>query len=115
MWIIYFFNGEIAGQSTYLGKTAFTAGDIADVSQATLASGTKEGATHCRISLRYASGNANVDPEVFLSNITIIQEREGEVYSEWTNTGLTYNQPSDYEDRVAALEAALEGIVNGKY
>lgn len=105
--------------SAYIGKTTFKSGNVDDVLNDTAASGTIEGAKYCRISLRDKTDtNADISgrTDEFMANIIISQDRDEttEVYK-WKSTGLSYNQPADYEDRVAALEKAMEGIENGTY
>ena len=60
-FIVYFHNSAECLESTLLGKTAFNiSGNIADITTLSMASGTTNGATHCRISLR-DSTNSSAD------------------------------------------------------
>lgn len=113
-YIVYYYTSD--SDSDYIGKTSFKSGVIADVTQDTVTSGTKSGATHCRISLRDVTDtNANLSDRVneFISNVSVVKKNA--TGKEWCNTGFTYNQPSDVEDRVVALEKALEDIAYGEY
>lgn len=116
-YIVYYYTERTI--DSYIGKTTFRTGNIDDVLNDTAASGTLSGAKYCRISLR-DSTSTTVDLsgriEEFATNVIISQTSEtaGESYF-WQNTGYTYNQPVDYEDRIVALERALEGVENGTY
>jgi hypothetical protein len=113
-YFVYYYTGET--EDTFIGKTAWKSGNIDDVSIDVVASGTNEGAKYCRISLR-DSTNTSVDLRnrivEFAENIKIMQKSA--TGKAWVNTGLAYNQPADYEDRIVALEKALGGIVYGTY
>ena len=116
-YITYYYTDNDA--NTHIGKTAFKSGNVDDVLNDTTASGTVEGAKYCRISLRDKTDmNADISgrTDEFMANIIISQARDEmtEVY-EWKSMGLSYNQPADYENRIAALERAMEGIENGTY
>lgn len=112
-YFVYYYTDNTV--ESFIGKTTWKNGDIDDVSNDVVASGTKDGATYCRISLR-ASDNASVDLSgriaEFMSRISITQ---GSTAKKWADTGYRYNQPANYEDRIVALEKALEGIENGTY
>lgn len=116
IYFIYFYSGNT--ESTYIGKTAWKSGNIDDVLKDVIASGTVSGAKYCRISLR--DGNTNNTTSLdgrmdeFMTNIIVTKTSDAEVL-EWRNTGFTYNQPADYEDRIVALENALEGIEYGSF
>ena len=108
-YFIYLFDST----STYIGKTSWVNGNLDDVLNATVASGTKSGAKYCRISLRDNSNwQANLTGRIeeFVTNITIT--KDGGTTFSWVNTGLAYNQPTDYEDRVIQFENELEEIKN---
>lgn len=116
-YIVYFYTSN--NTSDYIGKTSFKTANIDDVLSDTIASGTKSGATYCRISLR-DSTNTTIDIsgriDEFMANVIISQASDttAETYA-WKSTGLSYNQPADYEDRIVALENALGVIENGTY
>lgn len=115
-YIVYYFSGNSSTADTYLGKTSFKSGSIDDVTADAIASGTASGATHCRISLRDGTNtSANIGGRVdeFMANVTVTQVSKAG--SEFQNTGRSYNQPADYEDRIIALENALEGLEYGTY
>lgn len=113
-YFVYYYTDNT--EDTYVGKTAWKAGSIDDVLTDTIASGTKDGAKYCRISLRdnrntTASLNGRMDE--FMQNIIVMQKSCA--VTAWNNTGHSYNQPANYEDRIVALERALEGIENGSF
>lgn len=113
-YIVYYFSGNSSTEDTYLGKTSFKSGSIDDVTADAIASGTVSGATHCRISLRDGTNtSANIGGRVdeFMANVTVTQTSKAG--SEFQNTGRSYNQPADYEDRIIALEKTLEEMENG--
>lgn len=113
-YFVYYYTDN--DESSFIGKTAWKSGNIDDVSTDVVVSGTNEGAKYCRISLR-DSTNTSVDLRnriaEFAENIKIMQKSATD--KAWVNTGLAYNQPADYEDRIVALEKALGGIVYGTY
>lgn len=114
-YFIYYYTDN--AESTYIGKTSWKSGNIDDVLTATIASGTMSGAKYCRISLRdgtATSENLNGRMDEFLQNVIVTQASNTEVYA-FRNTGYSYNQPADYEDRIVALESALEGIEYGSF
>jgi hypothetical protein len=49
-----------------------------------------------------------------LQKVTITHKTQG-TFTGFVNTGLSYNQPVDYEERIVALEKALEGIEYGSF
>ena len=113
-YFVYYYTDE--KESGYIGKTSWKSGNIDDVSKDVIGSGTSGGAKYCRISLRDKNSTTSLIGRIdeFLSHITIAQDRSSaEPVYKWVNTGLFYNQPADYEDRIIALEKAWEGIENG--
>lgn len=93
-YFIYFYTDN--DTSTFIGKTTWVSGDIADVLTATMGSGTSSGAKYCRISLRDGTNSAaNLTGRIgeFMSNITIKQGIDSQ--SAWTNTGHLYVQPAE--------------------
>jgi hypothetical protein len=113
-YFVYYFTGET--EDTFIGKTSWKSGNIDDVSTDVVGSGTSSGAKYCRISLRDSTNTSeNLKNRIaeFMENITVTQVSA--TGNAWGNTGLAYNQPADYEDRIIALEKALEGIEYGTY
>ena len=103
-YIVYYFSSNSDGD--YLGKTSFKTGSIDNVLNDTITSGTVNGATHCRVSLRDStntSANLSTRLNEFVTNITVNQTVPTEAYA-WVNTGFLYNQPADYENRIVSLE-----------
>lgn len=111
-YFVYYYTDN--DERTFIGKTDWKSGSIDDISTDVVASGTKDGAKYCRISLR-DSTDTSADLQnrfaEFMENITITQESA--TGKAWVNTGLAYNQPADYEDRIIALEKALGDIMYG--
>lgn len=105
-WLVHFFkNGQ------WIGKTSMVSTNSADV---TALYATPSDVTHVRILLGYTNDGKVTDLADLVGKFTITQAGQG-LISEWTNTGLAYNQPAGYEDRIVALEKALGGIVYGTY
>lgn len=117
-YMVYFYNSDTPSENSIVGKTTWITGTVADVTTVNLASGSIDGATHCRFNFRdtasagaldltdYFDDFVNAEPIVITSNVKT---------KRWANTGLAYNQPADYEDRIAALESKLEGLEYGTY
>lgn len=105
-WLVHFFKDGV-----WLGKNSFTQVDVDNL--ATVCS-TPSDVTHIRIAIAYKSDSTITNLEDLVGNFTITQSYQG-VRTEWANTGLAYNQPVNYEDRITALEQALGGIVYGGY
>ena len=103
-WLAHFYRDE-----TWLGKTSFVSKSDDDIVQ--LCS-SPEDVTHVRIVLAYVSDANVTDIPDLLSNVTITQQTSGMARC---NTGMAYNQPVDYEDRILAMEAELEVLVNGTF
>jgi hypothetical protein len=125
-YFVYYFSNNtenIKGASSascpgYIGKTSWKSGGISDVMNDTLGSGTKDGAKYCRISFRDSTNtSANLTGRIdeFMSNVSVEQIVRGQETDGWLDTGFTYNQPSDYEDRVVAMEKELEVLINGTF
>lgn len=116
-YIVYYYSDE--AESTYIGKTGFKSGGIANILNETVASGTIEGAKYCRIALRDNTDSSAILTDridEFMSAISVEYiSAEKEEISEWTNTGFSYNQPADYEERLVALEKLIGGLENGTY
>ena len=75
-YIVYFYNTDTATSEGYLGKTSFVPGSTSDVRALTIASGTMDGATHCRISLRDSTNtSADLSSRIdeFVQNVYITQ------------------------------------------
>lgn len=111
-YIIYYYTDRAI--ANYIGKTAFKTGSITDVLNETVGSGTIEGAKFCRISLRDGT-STTVDLsgriDEFMANIIISQASDATVENDaWKSTGLAYNQPADYENRIVAIESFLNGL-----
>jgi len=112
-YIVYYYTGNAT--DTYIGKTAFKSGNIDDVMSDTVASGTLSGAKYCRVSLRdYRDATVDLrgrEEEFATTTPVTVTKLSG---NEWRSTGLLYNQPANYDDRVVALEnkvAELERLV----
>lgn len=105
-WLVHFFKN-----GTWLGKNSFTQIDVDNL--ATVYA-TPSDVTHIRIAIAYKTDAAITSLEDLAGNFTITQSYQGQS-TEWTNTGLAYNQPADYEDRIVALEKTLEGVEYGSY
>lgn len=117
-YMVYFYNSDTPSENSIVGKTTWITRTVADVTTVNLASGSIDGATHCRFNFRdtasagaldltdYFDDFVNAEPIVITSNVKT---------KRWANTGLAYNQPADYEDRIAALESKLEGLEYGTY
>ena len=72
--IVYFSKDSTFTQNSLAGKTSFASGSRADITAATLASGSLSGATHCRISLRDSTNtNANLSERIaeFAAAVTV--------------------------------------------
>lgn len=111
-YIVYYYTDRATAD--YIGKTTFKTGSITDVLNDTVASGTIEGAKFCRISLRDNTNNtADLSGRIdeFMANIIISQASDATVEEDvWKSTGLAYNQPANYEDRIVAIENFLNGL-----
>lgn len=116
-YIVYYYTGST--ESTYIGKTSFKSGGTTNILTETVSSGTIAGAKYCRIALRDSTNtNAILTDRMdeFMSAISVEYVSADEVETvAWVDTGYTYNQPTDYEDRIVALENALEGLENGAF
>lgn len=105
-WLVHFFQN-----GTWLGKNSFTQLDVDNVATVWT---TPSDVTHIRIAIAYKTDATITSVEDLAGNFTITQSYQGQS-TEWTNTGLAYNQPPDYEERIVALEKALEGVEYGSY
>lgn len=104
-WLVHFYKN-----GTWLGKTNMVSNSCENVAQ--LWSSPSD-VTHVRILLGYVSDANVTDIADLLSNVTITQR--GDSGKDWRSTGIAYNQPADYEDRIVALENAFGGIAYGTY
>ncbi len=112
-YFVYYYTDET--EDTYIGKTAWKSGSIDDVTTDVVAEGTSDCAKYCRISLRDGTDtSANLTDRVagFMNHIVVTRGNTNS--KEWGNTGHAF-VPADYEDRIVALEEALEGIEYGTY
>lgn len=103
-WLVHFFR-----EDAWLGKTSFVSTSCDDIVQLY---SQPDDVTHVRLLVAYTSdANVTYIPDL-LSNVTITQKASGMA---WCNTGMAYNQPVDYEDRILAMETELEALVNGTF
>lgn len=120
-FIVYFYNTDNPTEtnantlsSDLTGKTTWNVASVDDVRNVTCTTGTMAGATHFRVAIRNHDSTTNIGTiEAALSGITITHSAHGEVTG-FVNTGHAF-VPADYEDRIVALEQALEGIEYGTY
>lgn len=103
-WLVHFYRDGV-----WLGKTSFKSTSCDDIVQLY---SQPEDVTHVRLLLAYTSDANVTDIPDLLSNVTITQKVSGMA---WCNTGMAYNQPVDYEDRILAMEAELEVLMNGTF
>ena len=105
-WLVHFYQN-----GTWIGKTDFVSTKCDNLANLWT---TPSDVTHIRLLISYTS-DANIeDLSDLVGQFTIIQAGQGTV-SEWTNTGLAYNQPADYEARVIAMEQELGVLLNGTF
>lgn len=114
-YIVYYYTGPTT--DTYIGKTTFKSGTVEDVLSDVVASGTATGAKYCRVSLRdYRDATVDLRGREGEFAVMTPVTRTSTAGAQWYSTGLAYNQPADYEDRVLALEnriAVLEQLMGG--
>lgn len=117
-FLIYFYN--TATPTAVIGKTTWLTASVDDITKVTLSTGTLSGATHFRVSMcrmtTESDTNLSDNVEEFATNMVIkLTPTSSTTTEDWVSTGLSYNQPVDYEDRLVALENALEVIEYGSY
>ena len=104
-WLVHFFK-----DGTWIGKTNMVSTSSDDIASLWT---TPDDVTHVRFLIGYTSDKAIASLEDLVGGFTIKKIKPGSI--EWADTGLSYNQPADYENRVIAMEKELEVLLNGTF